>query len=132
MGRHEGKSYLRAGYQDWVHPRYQALGTFTSHSSLFRHSRSMVTLDESGKALIFFSRCFEPRRYLTDTAPRVVRTTEKQDFVKILDRKLWTAARADQLSALTHRLPIIRVFDLFNSASTGTSQLPTEHTRHVR
>ena len=95
---------------------------------LFRHSRSMVSLDESGKALIFSPDASNQEDIsLALTVPRVVRTTEKQDFVKMLDGKLWTAARADHHSALSHKLPIIRVFDLFNSASTGRSLLPTEH-----
>ena len=95
---------------------------------LFRHSRSMVSLDESGKALIFSPDVSNQEDIsLAHTVPRVVRTTEKQDFVKMLDGKLWTAARADQHSALTQKLPIIRVYDLFNSASTGRSLLPTEH-----
>ena len=95
---------------------------------LFRYSRSMVTLDESGKALIFSPDVSNQEDIsLAHTVPRVVRTTEKQDFVKMLDGKLWTAARADHHSASTHKLPIIRVYDLFNSASTGRSLLPTEH-----
>ena len=95
---------------------------------LFRHSRSMVTLDESGKALVFSPDVSNQEDIsLALTIPRVVRTTEKQDFVKMLDGKLWTAARADHHGALTNKLPIIRVFDLFNSASTGRSLLPTEH-----
>ena len=95
---------------------------------IFRHSRSMVTLDESGKALVFSP---DPSNQedisLALTIPRVVRTTERQDFVKILDGKLWTAARADHHGALTHKLPIIRVFDLFNSACTERSLFSTEH-----
>ena len=96
---------------------------------IFRHSRSMVTLDESGKALVFSPDVSTQEDIsLTQTAPRIVRTTEKQDFVKMLDGKLWTAARADHHhSSLTQKLPIIRVFDLFNPASTGRSLLPTEH-----
>jgi WD40 repeat protein len=95
---------------------------------MFRHSRSMVAVDESGKAFIFSP---DPSNQedisLTITIPRVVRTTEKQDFVKILDGKLWTAARADHHGALAHKLPIIRVFDIFNSACTGRSLFSTEH-----
>ena len=96
---------------------------------LFRHSRSMVTLDESGKALIFSPDVSNQEDIsLALTVPRVVRTTEKQDFVKMLDGKLWTAARADFHNASSQKLPIIRVFDLFNSSSnTGRSLLPTEH-----
>ena len=97
---------------------------------MFRHSRSMVTLDESGKALIFSPDASNQEDIsLALTIPRVVRTTEKQDFVKMLDGKLWTAARSEHQhhGVLTQKLPIIRVFDLFNPASTGRSLLPTEH-----
>ncbi|KAF8812626.1 DNase I-like protein [Phlegmacium glaucopus] len=95
---------------------------------IFRHSRSMVTLDESGKALIFSPDVSNQEDIsLALTVPRVVRTTEKQDFVKMLDGKLWTSARAEHHGHLTQKLPIIRVFDLFNPASTGRSLLPTEH-----
>ena len=103
---------------------------------MFRHSRSMVSLDESGKALVFSPDVSnEEDISLALTVPRVVRTTEKHDFVKMLDGKLWTAARAEHHHSglmphhghLTQKLPIIRVFDLFNPASTGRSLLPTEH-----
>ncbi|KAH9483207.1 putative inositol polyphosphate 5-phosphatase C9G1.10c [Psilocybe cubensis] len=96
---------------------------------MFRHARSMITLDESGKALVFSP---DPDNQeditLHATVPRVIRTTEKQDFVKFLDGKLWTAARVEHHgTAPTQRLPIIRVYDVFNPASTGRSLMPSEH-----
>ena len=95
---------------------------------MFRRSRSMVTLDESGKALVFSPDLSNQEDIsLTLTIPRVVKTTKKQDFVKMLDGKLWTAARADHHGALAHKLPIIRVFDLFNPACTEKSLFSTEH-----
>lgn len=95
---------------------------------MFRHSRSMVTLDESGKALIFSPDVSNQEDIsLALTVPRVMRTTEKQDFVKMLDGKLWMSARAEHHGHLAQKLPIIRVFDLFNPASTGRSIMPTEH-----
>jgi hypothetical protein len=63
--------------------------------------------------------------------PHVIRTTEKQDFVKMLDGKLWTAARQEHHGA-GHRLPTIRIYDVFNPASTGRSVLPIEHVGPVR
>jgi hypothetical protein len=88
----------------------------------------MVTLDESGKALVFSPDASNQEDIsLTLTIPRVVRTTEKQDFVKMLNGMLWTAARTDHHSGPTHKLPIIRIFDLFASRSVGRSILPTEH-----
>jgi len=49
----------------------------------------------------------------------------------MLGGKLWTAARADNQSAVgggaLSRLPIIRVYDVFVPGSTGRSVVPTEH-----
>ena len=95
-------------------------------TNMFRYGRSMVTLDESGKALVFAPDTFEIS--LANTQPRVVRTTEKQDFVRLFGGKLWTAARSEHHGlSLTQKMPIIRVYDLFNPASTGRSLLPSEH-----
>ncbi|KAF8994330.1 Endonuclease/exonuclease/phosphatase [Cyathus striatus] len=86
----------------------------------------MLTLDESGKTLIF-SPSEESAGGLVNTLPRVTRTTEKQDFARLLGGKLWTAARGESSSHGGHKIPIIRVFDPFNPASTGRSLIPTEH-----
>ena len=95
---------------------------------IFRHSRSMVTLDESGKALVFSPDVSNQKDIsLALTIPRVVETTEKQDFVKMLDGKLWTAFRPDHHSHLKLKSPTIRVFDLFNTASTERSLVPIEY-----
>lgn len=95
---------------------------------IFRHGESMITLDESGKVLIFSPADDGTDIVLATSQPRVVRTTEKQDFVKMIDGKLWTAARIEQHgSSPMQRLPIIRVFDIFNPGSTGKSVLPSEH-----
>ncbi|KAJ3509069.1 hypothetical protein NLJ89_g5412 [Agrocybe chaxingu] len=98
---------------------------------LFRHARSMLSLDESGKVLIFSPDVgnLEDVSLLT-TVPRVLRTTDKQDFVKMIDGKLWTAARVEHhgtAAAPTQRMPIIRIYDVFNPASTGRSVMPNEH-----
>ena len=94
---------------------------------ILRHGRCMVTLDEGGKALVFA----EGGVSLAGTQQRVVRITEKQDFVRMLGGKLWTAARADSQSGVgggaSSRLPIIRVYDVFVPGSTGRSVVPTEH-----
>ena len=63
---------------------------------IFRHGHSMITLDESGKLLIFSSTDDRNDIVLAHCPIRVVRTTEKQDFVKMIDGKLWTAARVAQ------------------------------------
>lgn len=98
-------------------------------TNIFRYGRSMVVLDETGKALIYSP---DPANQedisLLTTIPRVTRTTEKQDFVKLLDGKLWTAARLErQGSVPSQKLPVIRIFDVFNPANTGRSLLPSEH-----
>jgi hypothetical protein len=99
---------------------------------VFRYGRSMISLDESGKTLVFSP---DPDNQeditLSLTMPRVIRTTEKQDFVKMLDGKLWTAARQEHHGA-GQRLPTIRIYDVFNPASTGRSVLPIEHVGPVR
>lgn len=98
-------------------------------SHIFRHGRSMVTLDDSGKSLVF-SPDVDNQEDISfqTTIPRIIRTTEKQDFVKMIDGKLWTAARFEHHGgSSSQRLPVIRVFDIFNPASTGRSILPTEH-----
>jgi hypothetical protein len=100
-----------------------------SITHLFRHGRSMISLDESGKALVFSpdSDNLEDITLLL-TVPRVIRTTEKQDFVKMLDGKLWTAARQEQHgTGQAQKLPIIRIYDVFNPASAGRPLLPIEH-----
>ena len=95
---------------------------------IFRHSRSMVTLDESGKALVFSPDLSNERdTSLALTIPRVVMIAEKFDFVKMLDAKLWMAIRTDHHSHLTLKSPTIWVFDPFNPTSTEKSLLPTEH-----
>jgi hypothetical protein len=92
---------------------------------IFRHGRSMVTLDESGKALIFSPDIdYEEDISLQVSPPRIIRTTEKQGFATMIRGKLWTAARMDHQG---QRLPTIRVYDIFNSACAGRSILPTEH-----
>ena len=56
----------------------------------------MISLDESGKTLVFPP---DPDNQeditLLLSLPRLIRTTEKQDFVKMLDGKLWMAARLE-------------------------------------
>lgn len=96
---------------------------------LFRHGRSMISLDESGKTLIFSPDPVDNGDVnLFTTTPRVMRTTDKQDFVKVIDGKLWTAARLEHHGvAAAQRMPVIRVYDIFNPAAAGRSLLPTEH-----
>ena len=95
---------------------------------IFRHGDSMITLDETGKALIFSPTDNRNDMVLATSSPRAVRTTEKQDFVQMIGGKLWTAARMEQHgSGSMQRLPIIRVFDIFSPGTTGKSVLPSGH-----
>jgi hypothetical protein len=87
----------------------------------------MITLDHSGKALIFTPDGQEDVQ-LANSQPKVFRIAEKQEFAKILGGLLWTSTRADMTgSAPTSKVPIIRVYDVFAPGSTGRSVQPTEH-----
>jgi len=77
---------------------------------VLRYGRSMVTLDEGGKALIYTAESEGGMVSLNGTQSRVVRITEKLDFVRMLGGNLWTAARAESQNGVgdaVTRLPII-------------------------
>ena len=94
---------------------------------IFRHGRSMITLDCMGKALIFTPEG-KMDVHLSQVQPRVFRIAEKQEFVKILGGLLWTSTRSDMAgSTAATKVPIIRVYDLFVPGSTSRSVAPTEH-----
>lgn len=98
-----------------------------SVSHIFRHGRSMITLDTNGKALIFTPDEQEDVQ-LTNSQPRVFRIPEKQEFARILGGLLWTSTRADMIwSAPAAKIPIIRVYDIFSPGSVGRNIQPTEH-----
>ncbi|KAJ6615487.1 DNase I-like protein [Mycena sp. CBHHK59/15] len=88
---------------------------------IFRHGRSMVTLDDAGKTLLFSPDGADIQ--LAFTTPRVARITEKQDFAQLVAGKLWTAQRAELHAA---RVQTIRVFDLFVPGAPGRSVQPLE------
>lgn len=94
-----------------------------------RHGNNMVTLDETGKALVFSSDTPSADLILSASQPRVTRIADKQEFVKIIGGKLWTSARDPNGTSAgnTSRGPIIRVYDIFTAGSIGRSVLPTEH-----
>jgi hypothetical protein len=94
-----------------------------------RYGNQMVTLDETGKALVFTPESPDVDSGLSATQPRVVRIADKQEFAKIIGGKLWTSARDPSSSNAvnTSRGPIIRVYDIFVPGATGRSILPTEH-----
>ncbi|XP_006457577.1 hypothetical protein AGABI2DRAFT_123432 [Agaricus bisporus var. bisporus H97] len=96
-----------------------------SITHIFRYGQSMVTMDECGKMLVFSPSEDGQDISLQHTQPRVVRTTEKQEFVKLIDGKLWTASRTE--SHGHQKIPVIRIYDLFTpGAAGGRSLLPSE------
>lgn len=97
---------------------------------MFRHGSNMVSLDETGKALVFAPPPGDELDVgLAHSQPRVVRVADKQEFAKILAGRLWTSTRdsGTATSASTSRGPIVRVYDIFTPGATGKSLLPTEH-----
>ncbi|KAF8644322.1 hypothetical protein AX16_008530 [Volvariella volvacea WC 439] len=110
-----------------------------------RVERTMVSIDEGGKVLIFQPEGKEEASLLY-TQPKVLRIGERQDFVRLVGRKLWTASRCDQQLVPVHapagvgangnggpaflnstKLPVIKVFDIFNPGLAVRSVVPTEH-----
>ncbi len=60
----------------------------------------MILLDESGKTLIFSPSPVNIEYVsLFTTTPRVMGTTDRQDFVKVIVGKLWIAARPEHHDA---------------------------------
>ncbi|KAG2361222.1 Endonuclease/exonuclease/phosphatase [Suillus spraguei] len=101
---------------------------------IFRHRNAMISVDESGKVLVF-----EPAATsgsdvpsLTFTAPRVYRTAEKQEFVKLLGGLLWTSVRSDTNGSGPTAVPIVKIYDVFTpgSIARNVSVLPNT-THHV-
>ena len=94
---------------------------------IFSTGHMVVTMDDNGKALIFApddSQDF----VLSSAQARVIRIADKQDFVKLIAGRLWTSAREPSSgTANSSRGPIVRVYDILSSGSSGRSLLPTEH-----
>ena len=94
---------------------------------IFSTGYTMVTMDDNGKALVFSPG--DPQDFLLSTAqPRVLRIADKQDFVELIGGMLWTSAREPSSGTTSsYRGPIVRVYDIHTSGSSGRSLLPTEH-----
>ncbi|OCH87674.1 DNase I-like protein [Obba rivulosa] len=108
--------------------KYSAHSHTVTH--MFRHGRSMVTMDDTGKVLVFSPDADSTDDVKLTMLPRVVRIADKQDFAKMLGGQLWTSTRdpnAGGGAASTSRGPIVRVYDIFKPGSAGRSLLPTEH-----
>ncbi|KAF5350846.1 hypothetical protein D9757_012841 [Collybiopsis confluens] len=97
---------------------------------LFRYSGSMISVDESGKVLVWSP---DPENggdiQLLHHTPRVIRISDKLEFIQVINGVLWTARRSDQNCAGTpSRTPIIRLYDLFDLSNTlPRSIMPTQH-----
>ncbi|KAI0368466.1 DNase I-like protein [Pilatotrama ljubarskyi] len=96
---------------------------------MFRHGQSMISIDDTGKVLVFAP----PEGVelsLATLQPRVVRIAEKQEFAKLLGGQLWTSTRDPNSGGTvpgTSRGPVVRVYDIFRTGSVGRSLLPSEH-----
>ncbi|EMD31787.1 hypothetical protein CERSUDRAFT_127167 [Gelatoporia subvermispora B] len=108
--------------------KYSAHSHTVTH--IFRHGRSMITVDDTGKVLVFLPDVDSADDVKLTTLPRVVRIADKQEFAKMLGGQLWTSTRDPNnggSAASTSRGPIVRVYDIFKPGSAGRSLLPTEH-----
>lgn len=102
---------------------------------IFRIGRAMVSMDESGKVLVFEGQ-EGAALMLNSVQPRVVRIADKQEFAHVIGGKLWTSARMDPgggagANGTSSRGPIVRVYDILTPGSSGRSLLPTEHVGNV-
>ncbi|TFK64185.1 DNase I-like protein [Pluteus cervinus] len=110
----------------------QVTGTkFSAHLHavmfIFRHGRSMVSIDESGKTLIFSPDDNREDISLGMTHPKIIRLSEKLDWAKMVGGKLWTASRAEQQGAGHAKIPVIKVYDVVNSQGIPKLVFPLEH-----
>ncbi|KAG6825085.1 hypothetical protein H0H92_004750 [Tricholoma furcatifolium] len=104
---------------------------------IFRHGRSMVTLDESGKCLVWAPHTGGEDISLAGTTPRVVRVVRVGDhvsFAKIIAGRLWTAIRNDMqhIPDTLLKVPVLRVYDIFTPGNPSRAVLPSEHVGAVQ
>lgn len=104
---------------------------YNIHSSvvtaILRYGRAIVTVDEGGKILVW-------RDYVDfgGATPRVIRTTEKQGFVRVFNGLLWTSngtgsGTGSSSSSSTLRGPSVRVHDVLSSTAPSSKILtPSE------
>ncbi|KAG6840960.1 hypothetical protein C0991_003020 [Blastosporella zonata] len=97
---------------------------------IFRHGRGMITLDDSGKCLIWSpDGAGGDDISLTQTVARIVRVVEHPSFVKIIAGRLWTATRSDTqyLPGTPLKIPVLRVYDIFKAGCPSRAVVPLEH-----
>ncbi|WWD18987.1 hypothetical protein CI109_103444 [Kwoniella shandongensis] len=83
----------------------------TSICHIFRHRKMLLTLDDSGKLLVFEVGTAEGK---TPALIRTLRVGEKFTFAKMLCGKLWTSsgpAQRSTTSSATARGPTVRIYD---------------------
>lgn len=93
-------------------------------AAILRHGRTMVTVDEGGKVLIW-------RDYvdLGGATPRVIRTTEKQGFIRLFNGLLWISSGTGSgtgSSGSSLRGPSVRVYDVLSSTASSKILAPSE------
>lgn len=92
---------------------------------ILRYGNSMLTMDESGKIIVFEP----PEDRLAPALSRFTRshrTAEKQTFAKILDGHLWTSAGAGSGGNTTSRGTPFRTYDLSATNFTTKHLFPSE------
>ncbi|WRT68300.1 uncharacterized protein IL334_005276 [Kwoniella shivajii] len=80
-------------------------------SHLFRHRNNLISIDESGKMLVYEIADVEGK---SPTLSRTLRIAEKFTFAKMICGKLWTSsgpASRSTTSASTSRGPTVRIYD---------------------
>ncbi|KAF9224616.1 DNase I-like protein [Gyrodon lividus] len=113
------------------------LGAHTHHIiHMFRHGRTMITIDATGKLLVFDPETNASAGVgagptddvsLVYTAPRVHRIGEKPEFAKMLGGLLWTSVRTEMSGAGAASVPVVRIHDVFAPGSIGRAVMPTQH-----
>lgn len=102
---------------------------------MFRYGKMMVTVDGAGKVMIFDSDqnlgmaggTADEDVSLVYTQPRVYRTAEKQDFVKMLGGLLWSSVRTEVSGTGATSVPVIRICDPLVPGSVARCVMPTQH-----
>ncbi|KAG5724449.1 putative inositol polyphosphate 5-phosphatase C9G1.10c [Termitomyces sp. T112] len=98
---------------------------------IFRYGRAMVTIDDSGKGLVWAPDASGGQDItLTQTTPRVVRISEHVSFMKIIAGRLWTAVRSETQhlpgTPQANRVPVLRVYDIFKPGNPSRAVVPSE------
>ncbi|GJJ07860.1 hypothetical protein Clacol_002066 [Clathrus columnatus] len=93
-------------------------------TTILRHGRTMITIDDSGKVSIW-------KDYidLGGATPRVIRISEKQGFIRLFNGLLWTSNGTGSgigSSNSSNRGPSIRVYDILSSTISNKVLIPSD------